>query len=46
MSPALSPRAFDRHHAQALAAVLLLVAAYLFVEFSAVYYRCKLEKQM
>jgi len=29
-----------------LAAVLLLVAAYLFVEFSAVYYRCKLEKQM
>ena len=28
------------------AAVLLLVAAYLFVEFSAVYYRCKLEKQM
>ena len=29
-----------------LAAVLLLVAAYLFVEFSAVDYRCKLEKQM
>ena len=29
-----------------LAAVLLLVAAYLFVEFSVVYYRCKLEKQM
>lgn len=29
-----------------LAAVLLLVAAYLFVEFSAVYDRCKLEKQM
>lgn len=29
-----------------LAAVLLLVAAYLFVECSAVYYRCKLEKQM
>ncbi|HJA26492.1 MAG TPA: hypothetical protein H9795_10575, partial [Candidatus Fournierella merdigallinarum] len=29
-----------------LAAVLLLVAACLFVECSAVYYRCKLEKQM
>ncbi len=29
-----------------LAAVLLLVAAYLFVEFSAVYDRCKLEKEM
>lgn len=29
-----------------LAAVLLLVAAYLFVELGAVYDRCKLEKQM
>ena len=29
-----------------LAAVLLLVAAYLFVEFSAVYDRCRLEKEM
>ena len=26
MSPALSPRAFDRHHAQALAAALSLLA--------------------
>ena len=37
----------DRYQAsRPVAAVLLLVAAYLFVEFSAVYYRCRLEKQM
>ena len=32
--------------ASVIGMVLLLVAAYLFVEFSAVYYRCRLEKQM